>query len=76
MHDPYATADKAVDGNYDRDMKKRSCISADSWDASHTGQAGEAAWWYVDLEQEYEVYEVGIITRDSNPSDERKYIKF
>ncbi len=76
-HDPYASADKAVDGTKNRDMKQQSCISADTEDYSYTslypGQSGDPAWWYVDLQNEYDILEVRIVTRDSNPSDEGEF---
>ncbi len=59
----YATADKAVDGDFSSVMRQGSCVNADTTHGYHQKLSGSAAWWQVELGQEYDVYEVRITTQ-------------
>jgi len=57
---PFATADKAIDGNTDGDFGH--------WSVTHTNF--ELAWWQVDLGKEFHINDITLWNRtDSNVSD-------
>ena len=58
---PYATADKAVDGDTNPEMSQRSCVNV-VWNNFRAGRA----WWQVDLKQEYDITQVTIFTTKKN----------
>ena len=61
----YSTADKAVDGNTIGSMEAQSCVHPDTRHSTAAEEdKNQTAWWRVDLEQSYDVYQVLIYNRD------------
>ncbi len=64
-----STADKAVNGNSNSDISLGNCAHPDTTSTSASPEdLGGPAWWRVDLEREYDVYEVVIHNRNNYQS--------